>query len=171
MSRSLLVELKEPAEYLLVIERIGPTVGCKNGTIQAVMCLGEPARALVVEVSQRSSLEPSRAESRRVQPSLTERIQRLSSNGNGSGLLLVHWLREREGFKRGCRRVAKATLNLAQLSTHSTCPQFMNPGMQHTEEEVVLTSKGYEGIMRQRFGAEPSKQAILGRRRRHNVSP
>jgi hypothetical protein len=44
--------LKKSAEYLLVVERIGPAVGSENGAVQVVMCLVQPTRVLVIEVSK-----------------------------------------------------------------------------------------------------------------------
>jgi hypothetical protein len=57
---ALQVEREQALQRVVRRNVLGPTVGARHGAVERVVRVGEPARALVVEVGQRALLEPGR---------------------------------------------------------------------------------------------------------------
>ena len=93
----------------MTVDAYWPTVGGQDGGVEALVSLGEPRWAGVVQVCQRAFDKVGLREPRRVEPTGAEAVEIASGFGDGVALG-IGWVRERERLEGRVGRVARPRL-------------------------------------------------------------
>ena len=157
-SRSLQIEFEQARQNITVRVIKDPAVRGDDCGVEVSVSVGEPGRAIVVELGQGPLREIGRIRAGRIKPSVAELDEAACSLPYPGALFGRRILREREGLEAGCGRIAT---NADHLAAQGVGPGDVDARMENPHCVVVVAGEHDQLMIWQHVRGEPNKETML----------